>query len=145
VSYAIVKIGHLIYRQPRNELIYHDTRKRKKQSDLLYVYPTEGAPQQRVCVHRCQEIEASRAANERAQGLRDTRIIGKSVTGSLKSLSSHESLCQYDSIYLTVLSHKWIIAFLRRVRERFYERKVVKLISTHPVPVFLAGVLQVIY
>lgn len=46
---------------------------------------------------------------------------------------ARDSAFQYDSILETELSWKWISLFRTRVRDRFYESKVVKLISIHPV------------
>ena len=47
--------------------------------------------------------------------------------------ATRASSSQYDSIHETRLSQKWTSAFRNRVRERFYESEVVKLISIHPV------------
>jgi hypothetical protein len=49
------------------------------------------------------------------------------------STITRDNAFQYDSILETELSRKWISVFRTRVRDRFYECKVVKLISIHPV------------
>mgnify|MGYP001658186631 CR=1 FL=1 len=40
---------------------------------------------------------------------------------------------QYDSVFATELSPKWISVFRNRVREKFYGSRVVELISIHAV------------
>lgn len=59
---------------------------------------------------------------------------GKGITSNLYNLSSRESPFQYDSILKTKPNQKWISVFRHRVRERFYESKVVNLISILAVP-----------
>lgn len=44
---------------------------------------------------------------------------------------ARDNAFQYDSILEMELSRKWISVFRTRVRDRFYECKVVKLISIH--------------
>lgn len=50
------------------------------------------------------------------------------------SIIARDNAFQYDSVLETELSRKWISVFRTRVRDRFYESQVVKLISIFPVP-----------
>jgi hypothetical protein len=63
----------------------------------------------------------------------DATILSNSVSSIEVNILARDSVFQYDSILETEPSRKWISVFRTRVRERFYESKVVKLISIHTV------------
>ena len=57
----------------------------------------------------------------------------RDIIGILLNDLSRDKVFQCDWILETELSEKWISVFRIRVQKRFYESKVVKLISIHPV------------
>jgi hypothetical protein len=65
--------------------------------------------------------------------LQDVGILGNSIISKLLSTIARDNAFQYVSLPETELSRKWIGVFRSRVRDRFYESKVVKLISIYPV------------
>lgn len=62
----------------------------------------------------------------------DSSIPGMSMTFNPVDIREHDNTFQYDSIIGSQLSRKWIDVFRIRVRDQFYESKMVKLISIFP-------------